>query len=375
MRRRTVWVVVLLVASTSAWATPLADSEVDFSLVQGMANWRYGYLRGDGGSPPTPSTPFIEFGTTSGGTQWKATTAQVGSVNTMFLNLNESGGHPCGIGPGSQNSIIWPTRRYTMPSGPLSFVYEFSNLDQQPYENMASGTSAHVLVDGVEVAFHASRNADNVPRAKPVIVLDAGSIIDFAADPHGVAPFPENEYSARTDGFRWHVRGYVYPCGSDLDCGDIRCIQSVCCDPSMHACGDAGIAFDAGFDAGRPVVDAGLTDGGLVDGGVVSDAGVTLDAGPKSDAGTMGTADSGVVKADAGTSVSDAGVKSPSDAGRKDGGTGDAGQDDEPHTSAKAGCGCQSTSELSVMGMALVWALRRLSRLTRSPIRSISAAS
>ncbi len=343
----------VLVLARTVLANPVADSVADYSTMQ-TGQWRYGFAIGDAGMPPPGVATFTEFGTVSAG-QWKATAAQVGSQNTTFLNLSSSGGHPAGLGPGSQDAIVWPIRRYTTAVGSLSFVYEFQNNDTQPFNASASGTTAHVFVDGVQIALHTSRNDQDVPKAPPFIVLDAGAVVDFAADPHGVAPFPENEYSARADGFSWRVRAYVYPCSGNSDCGGtVKCIASVCCDPAVLQCADAGTGTPA-IDAGQSPSDAG--------GSTAPDAGpiVQVDAGLP-----MPSADSGVVVPvfDAGTKppVIDAGVPGGQplgDAGSlRDGGTGGS----DKVLVEQGGCGCTSGSGgfgLLALGLVWVWRARK----------------
>jgi hypothetical protein len=269
---------------------------------------------------------FTDFDTTVSG-QWKASAAQVGSQNTVFLGLNVDGGHPNGIGPGAQDTIIWSTRRYVTSRGPVSVVVEFFCTDFLPYNPKAAGATAHVLVNGVEAQSATSRNVDDVPRLAAIVVFDAGAILDFAADPHGAPPFSENEWSARADGFTFHARVYDYPCASAADCGDIGCVFGVCCDPLVHACPDGG------------VVDSGIADSGVEDAGV-GDSGV-FDAGGF-DAGhdDAGFADAGEV---------DAGVP---DAGSTEPEVVDARIEDRPdNRRLHVGCGCGSVNALLPMVM------------------------
>jgi len=313
--------------SSRAFAGKVADSISDFALVQGSNGWRYGYIAGAGGAEPTSVLGFREFDLTTTGV-WKASAAEVGADNNVFLSLTADGGHPNGLGPGAQDTIIWATRRFTTPRASLSVVYEFFCAATIPYPPNSAGATGRVFVNGSQRALHPSRNFDDKPRAAPMLISDTASMVDFASDPHGVAPFTENEWSARSDTFVFHARFYDYPCASSADCGDIACINSFCCDRALHDCGDAGVAADAGFDAGMSVIDAGIPDAGMPDAGPV----LTVDAGTR-DAGAGATS-----PRDAGPLI---------DAGQTvDGGT--------PEPSARADIGCTCASGAGEVPLALL---------------------
>ena len=76
----------LALAALPGFAGELADSSGDYSLVQGTGGWRYGFVAGDAGLPPTSVAGFVEFDTVSTG-RWVASASQVGAQNATFLQL------------------------------------------------------------------------------------------------------------------------------------------------------------------------------------------------------------------------------------------------------------------------------------------------
>jgi hypothetical protein len=243
------WSGALLMVAATAHGGRLAQSVVEFSGTQGSGGWRYGLLQdadadadADAGQPPAYGlAAFQEFDVFNqdAGT-WRASDALVGSQNTRFLSLNAAGGHPCGLGPSGQDRIIWPTRRYTTAEPSVSVAYQFES--RNSFEPKGRGFTARVFVDGGAASSFLVRDAFDTVRVPPLVILGAGTVIDFAVDPLGVEPFgADSPHSARSDGFSFTAGVYPFPCSSDADCEDIPCVDSVCCDSSVHLCStDAG---------------------------------------------------------------------------------------------------------------------------------------
>ena len=276
-RRVPLFPLFLALCAPPVHAQRLADSAADFSGQQGDGGWRYGIIQGDAGSQPAYSVAAFEEFDVWNGSEWRASAALVGSQNTGYLRVDRWGGHPCGLGPGAQNQIIWATRRYvSQRTGFVSIVYEVES-----YNVTANGTgiTARLWVDGTELRTHGLRNSGSTLSAPPVITwLDAGSIVDFAIDPLGVPPYPENASSARGDGSGFQASIFAYPCSSNADCAGISCIAQVCCNPAVHACPDAGVPDSGALDAGvtDAAVDAGVVDAGDPIGSGEADAGRPL---------------------------------------------------------------------------------------------------
>lgn len=197
--------VVSALFGTRAYSIVFADSVAEFSDVQGQENWFYGIFN----QGPTPGAhgfavddfvPFDVFDTADG--RWEATVGQVGStVNAQFLNINQDGGHPTGLGPVGQDSIIWAVRRYVSEfNGPalISFDLRKSNT----FNNRGGGITGRILVDGTEVFTQLIVNADGVGvQGQVVSNVNVGSVIDFAIDPSGALPVAGTDslFSARAD--------------------------------------------------------------------------------------------------------------------------------------------------------------------------------
>ena len=129
-----------------ASAVPIADSFSEFSTIQGQDSWSYGFFNA-GAAPGAAYTSgaFVAFDTFNvGSNRWEASAAQIGDQNNDFLSLDAAGGHPTGIGPDAQDSIIWAVRRYTSRSG-LSL-----NAEQQISPDVGMFVRAGVASSNVE---------------------------------------------------------------------------------------------------------------------------------------------------------------------------------------------------------------------------------
>ena len=207
----------IIVLAPSVCAAQVADSAIDFSDTQGAGGWFYGiYNQGATGGQPHGYTPqdFVEFDQFDVGSQrWISSDGQVGPQNNDFLHLDALGGHPTGLGPELQDSIIWAVRRYLVPSSGLARI----EVDLRK-ENIANprggGITGRIFVDGLEILTQLIENADGVG-VSPVLVapVSAGSTIDFAIDPTGITPIEGSDgvFSARADGSVFDARIAIVP--------------------------------------------------------------------------------------------------------------------------------------------------------------------
>ena len=187
-----------------AHAAPIADSIADFSNVQGQNGWFYGFFnQGPNNSlaySPGGFQNFTTFGVVGAGV-WGASNAQVGAQNNVYLSLDANGGHPNGIGPDAQDSIIWAVRRYTSSSAglfDLGYLLRKRNISNPN----GGGITGHIFVDGVELLDQFIANLDGVGVQDILTVsLNAGSFIDLAIDPTGLATQRDASiHAARADG-------------------------------------------------------------------------------------------------------------------------------------------------------------------------------
>lgn len=193
-----------VLSTLPASAAVIANSVTDFSSTQGQAGWTYGFF--DAGMPPATAYTtggFVEFDTFDvPANRWEASAAQVGANNNQFLNIGDQGGHPAGIGPSGQDSIIWAVRRYTSPvDGLLNIAYDLRKFNVQ--EPRGGGITGRIFVDGVEVFTQVIANDDGTGiQAALLQLVTTGTVIDFVIDPTGVQPstVADGPFSARADG-------------------------------------------------------------------------------------------------------------------------------------------------------------------------------
>ncbi len=182
-----------------AWSAPVANSALEFSGVQGQDAWTYGFFNLTAkGSAYTPAD-FVRFDTFNNvANLWQASAGQVGSQNNEFLSINQVGGHPTGITPDLQDSIIWAIRRYTSEvSGPILIDFD---LHKQNI-NFSGGVTGHILIDGVEVFNARIFGTDGIGQQGSILrTVSVGSVIDFAIDPVGFATIRDIAESTRSDG-------------------------------------------------------------------------------------------------------------------------------------------------------------------------------
>ena len=184
-------------------AAVIANSSLEYSNVQGQDAWSYGFFNLTAKGSAYAPGDFTRFDTFDVLRQsWIPSAAQVGATNIEFLNTNQLGGHPNGIGPGAQNSVIWAMRRYTSEvNGTVAIDFDLHKLNT--INPQGGGITGHIFVDGVEVFNGIIANADGVGVQATVLrSVHIGSLIDFAIDPRGLVPLQGNDGldSARADG-------------------------------------------------------------------------------------------------------------------------------------------------------------------------------
>ena len=194
-------VLFLAISGTSVRAALIADSIAEFSGVQGQGQWFYGFF--DKGTPTGPSFSvgaFQEFDVFND--RWESSEDQVGANNTSFLSINALGGHPTGIGPSTQDRIIWAVRRYVSPvDGLIDIAFDLRKVNV--VEPRGGGITGRIFVNGIEVFSQFIGNADDIGvQAVLSQNVSVGSTIDFAIDPTGIQPTngDDGPFSARADG-------------------------------------------------------------------------------------------------------------------------------------------------------------------------------
>ena len=201
--KRTLGGIVLWGIAAITSAAPIADSAGGFSPTQGQNGWTYGFF--DAGPAPGANYAvggFVQFDTFDAvDNRWEASSAQVSTGNNVFLSVDVNGGHPTGIGPDAQDSIIWAVRRYTSATAGLvdvSYVLRKRNTGNPN----GGGITGHLFVDGVALLDQFIANADGVGVQNTLAILvNAGSFIDLAIDPTGLTSARDPSiHNARADG-------------------------------------------------------------------------------------------------------------------------------------------------------------------------------
>ena len=195
-------------------AAVIANSIGEFSATQGSDNWHYGFynLTADA-SPGYQTAEFVAFDTFSAGA-WRASAAQVGAGNNEFLQTNDIGGHPNGLGPDAQDANVWAMRRYVSEvAGLIDILFDLRKFNTgNPRGN---GITGRIFVDGVEVYTEVVGNADGVANVQLLnAIVAVGSVIDFAIDPTGTGDADGSGIaSARADGthFSAVIREHAIP--------------------------------------------------------------------------------------------------------------------------------------------------------------------
>ena len=153
--------------------TEIANSELDFSGVQGLNNWYYGYYDG-----PFNSSDFqqmTQFNTDgSGGWQVQAGTYWTG-IGSMTAHGNGTNGHP-GMAPIEQ----WAVRRWVSEAnGTIQIEGHLAKTGMG-----GNGVIGRIFVDGVEIWSQSIDGYDSTGINYQIeTVVNLNSIVDFALDP------------------------------------------------------------------------------------------------------------------------------------------------------------------------------------------------
>ena len=198
-----------LLTAGSAAATVIADSRLEFSSVQGQDNWHYGNfnrsLDGDGLYASGEFSPFDQY--VAARQVWRRSQDDTeGDISGIYLELNEHGGHPSGLGPdAAQIHEIWAVRRYVAEQAG-NFWLEFT-LNKDNLNPNAGGITGHIFLNGLELfsRFIATDDGVGVSLVLP-ISLNPGDFLDFAIDPTGLATPRDNFRSGRSDGSNFFMR-------------------------------------------------------------------------------------------------------------------------------------------------------------------------
>jgi hypothetical protein len=182
---------IRLSASAHGEAT-VADSEADFSGVQGQAGWFYGYVAPASGPDLILMTQFESSGHPLGAVWWAAN-------GTYWTSLWGLGGHPNGlVTSGGRVSVEhWAVRRWiSRVEGGIRIVGRLAK------ENIGSvtgdGVVGRVIVDGVEVWSQHVAGTDVVGTSFDVRATVArGSTVDFRIEPFGTDISDSTRFTAK----------------------------------------------------------------------------------------------------------------------------------------------------------------------------------
>jgi hypothetical protein len=165
------------IASAPPTLHTLANSQTDFSGVQGQNRWRYGYwdrrrdeevtANGDGIYHPSE---FVQFDAAQfNGAAWDTAPGVA-----PWTEVGAGGGHPAGQGQGNPE-VQWAMRRWTSN---VDGLVRIEGLLNNP--GAGDGVVGRIFVDGYEVWSELSDGA-NVPYSI-IVPVSYGSKIDFAID-------------------------------------------------------------------------------------------------------------------------------------------------------------------------------------------------
>jgi hypothetical protein len=154
----------------------VADSQMQFSGIQGKNNWYYGYYGGDGPEPYRPSDfeECLQFD----GTKWWV------NSGLYWTSLWAHAVHPNArtTSAGRVSAEHWPTRRWISDvSGTLEIT---GTLRKEDTNSAGDGVTGYIFLDGEEVwsQYLAATNGVGVNYTIDVVV-NPGSVIDFALAP------------------------------------------------------------------------------------------------------------------------------------------------------------------------------------------------
>jgi len=157
--------------STVAFATLVADSVADYSLVQGQAGWYYGYFM------PSVDADFRLM--TRGGQTWPGADCWVVDEDLYYamirkMDMHSNGSTASRSGPPVD---IWSSRRYVSEvAGLVSVTGLLAKADPRG----GDGIVGHILLDGVEVWSQYIAGTDGTGISFAIeLDVDVGSTLDF----------------------------------------------------------------------------------------------------------------------------------------------------------------------------------------------------
>ena len=155
----------------------VADSVADFSDVQGLNNWYYGYYDGD---PPAPFTPSdFELLPQFFDGEWEIDNAPGG----FWTQVGATRFHPNGtFTSGLRQPVVhWAVRRWVSDVAGRHLIRGILE-DENPFVGPGNGIVAYIFVDDLEVFTYSLDEAQSTSYSLEVN-LSAGAIVDFAVDP------------------------------------------------------------------------------------------------------------------------------------------------------------------------------------------------
>lgn len=207
-------VVALGLLGAPALAAPvIADSVADFTGVQGLNGWHYGWYNfedvgQEAGSVAVDTGAFHQFGYFDSDTGWWASSAFAaggyptgGAEPGSYAVITASRMHP-NAPLGSANVVAeehWAARRWiSNVSGEvtLSGLIAHHHYDGAPI--VGNGTEAHILVDGVSVFSYDVDLLDFEGIAYSLdLIVTEGTVIDFVVGGKGNPLFDATTFTAR----------------------------------------------------------------------------------------------------------------------------------------------------------------------------------
>jgi hypothetical protein len=200
----------------AATAGPLvADSVAEFSGVQGLDGWSYGYYDGDAPSAYAPADfqPLPQFD----GANWliEETAWNTGGPmpSGFWTRLSAIGGHPNGdLTTTAHSANHWAVRRWSSDRRALYTITGVLSdnspaLNPPPPQAAYNGVVGHIFVDGNEVLTLPLNEGGSVNYSLTV-PLSAGAIVDFAIDAKTYATNPDRT-SDFTDSTTFTVQVFV----------------------------------------------------------------------------------------------------------------------------------------------------------------------
>ncbi|MBL8876930.1 MAG: hypothetical protein JNM86_14125 [Phycisphaerae bacterium] len=255
MKTKHVWSLALRTAaascalafSSTAHATSIADSQIDFSGVQGQGGWYYGFYEGTLNPSGFQQLPL--YGVFAAG-MWSRSANAPGGYWTFINNV---GGHPNGIqGASGRVAVInWAVRRFVFAAG--GNVVVTGQLKKA--QACGGGVIGHIFVNGAEVWTQTIQGNDLVGVTYSLqLCLPPGSIIDWAIDPRiGEETCDSSVFTATL------VADNSAPCPGDFTCdGEVD-------DDDFAAFDLAYNLFDCADSAMPPGCPADLNNDGFVD--------------------------------------------------------------------------------------------------------------